>query len=204
MFLISQIFHSCRVRCLVLLTLYSSLTCLAQGENELLALPKSVPLHPAVTTFFNNDDGFIREVVIPSMERARKSKVHVKIVTSDGTSLQRCHVSAELQKHEFLFGHCNLATEKVLEIDICLVLFFTLLVQRISQNGKAMHLNRESMTSQKLIRWLSIVLPMKSVSSGIFSRDIIQNGSLPYNQMLKRHRFNWKIAGPFSIGIKMP
>ncbi|HBU38514.1 MAG TPA: hypothetical protein DEB70_12015 [Planctomycetaceae bacterium] len=112
MFLISQIFHSCRVRCLVLLTLYSSLTCLAQGENELLALPKSVPLHPAVTTFFNNDDGFIREVVIPSMERARKSKVHVKIVTSDGTSLQRCHVSAELQKHEFLFGHCNLATEK--------------------------------------------------------------------------------------------
>ena len=81
-------------------------------ENELLALPKSGPLHPAVTAFFNNDDGFIREVVIPSMERSRKSKVHLKIVASDGTPLQRCHVSAELQKHEFLFGHCNLATEK--------------------------------------------------------------------------------------------
>ncbi|MGI9453728.1 MAG: endo-1,4-beta-xylanase [Pirellulales bacterium] len=77
-----------------------------------MALPKSGPLHPAVTAFFNNDDGFIREVVIPSMERARESKVHVKIVASDGTRLQRCHVSAELQKHEFLFGHCNLATEK--------------------------------------------------------------------------------------------
>ena len=101
----SQMFYSCRVRCFVLLALYSSLTCLAQGGNELLALPKSGPLHPAVTAFFNNDDGFIREVVIPSMERSRKSKVHVKIVASDGTPLQRCHVSAELQKHEFLFGH---------------------------------------------------------------------------------------------------
>ncbi|MCK4685234.1 MAG: endo-1,4-beta-xylanase [Pirellulales bacterium] len=77
-----------------------------------MALPKSGPLHPAVTAFFNNDDGFIHEVVIPSMERTRKSKVYVKIVASDGTLLQRCRVSAELQKHEFLFGHCNLATEK--------------------------------------------------------------------------------------------
>ena len=105
-------FYSCRVRCFILLTLYLSLTCLAQGENELLALPESGPLHPAVTAFFNTDDGFIREVVIPSMERTRKSEVHVKIVASDGTPLQRGHVSAELQKHEFLFGHCNLATEK--------------------------------------------------------------------------------------------
>ena len=38
--------------------------------------------------------------------------MHVKIVASDGTPIQRCRVSAELQKHEFLFGHCNLATEK--------------------------------------------------------------------------------------------
>ncbi|MDA7976892.1 MAG: endo-1,4-beta-xylanase, partial [Pirellulales bacterium] len=108
----SQIFYSCRVRCFVLFALYSSLPCLAQDGNELLALPKSGPLHPAVTAFFNNDDGFIHEVVIPSMERTRKSKVHVKIVASDGTPIQRCRVSAELQKHEFLFGHCNLATEK--------------------------------------------------------------------------------------------
>ena len=109
----SQMFYSCRVRCFVLFALYSSLPCLAQVENELLALPKSGPLHPAVTAFFNNDDGFIHEVVIPSMERTRKRKVHVKIVASDGTPIQRCRVSAELQKHEFLFGHCNLATEKI-------------------------------------------------------------------------------------------
>ena len=104
--------YSCSVRCFVLLTLYLSLTCSVHGETELLAFPESGPLHPAVTAFFNNDDGFIREVVIPSMERERKCKVHVKIVATDGTPLQRCHVSAELQKHEFLFGHCNLATEK--------------------------------------------------------------------------------------------
>ena len=104
--------YSCSVRCFVLLTLYLSLTCSVRGGNELLAFPESGPLHPAVTAFFNNDDGFIREVVIPSMERERKCKVHVKIVATDGTPLQRCHVSAELQKHEFLFGHCNLATEK--------------------------------------------------------------------------------------------
>jgi len=105
-------FYSCRVRCFILLTLCLSLACLAHGESELLALPESGPLHPAVTAFFNTDDGFVREVVIPSMERTRKSAVHVKIVASDGTPLQRGHVSAELQKHEFLFGHCNLATEK--------------------------------------------------------------------------------------------
>ena len=109
----SQMFYSCRVRCFVLFALYSSLPCLAQDGNELLALPKSGPLHPAVTAFFNNDDGFIHEVVIPSMERTRKSKVYVKIVASDGTPIQRCRVSAELQKHKFLFGHCNLATEKI-------------------------------------------------------------------------------------------
>jgi len=108
----SQMFYSCRVRCFILLTLCLSLACLAHGESELLALPESGPLHPAVTAFFNTDDGFVREVVIPSMERTRKSAVHVKIVASDGTPLQRGHVSAELQKHEFLFGHCNLATEK--------------------------------------------------------------------------------------------
>ena len=108
----SQMFYSCRVRCFILLTLCLSLACLAHGESELLALPESGPLHPAVTAFFNTDDGFVREVVIPSMERTRKSEVHVKIVASDGTPLQRGHVSAELQKHEFLFGHCNLATEK--------------------------------------------------------------------------------------------
>lgn len=105
-------FYSCRVRCFILLTLCLSLACLAHGESELSALPESDPLHPAVTAFFNTDDGFVREVVIPSMERTRKSEVHVKIVVSDGTPLQRGHVSAELQKHEFLFGHCNLATEK--------------------------------------------------------------------------------------------
>ncbi len=99
-------------RCVILFALFSFLSWPARGENRLLALQKDVPLHPAVTAFFSNDDEFISEVVIPSMERERKDEIHLKIVSSDGTPLQTCQVSAELQKLEFLFGHCNLATEK--------------------------------------------------------------------------------------------
>lgn len=112
MFQMIQGFYSCSARCFVVLALYSLLACPARGENRLLALEEGVPLHPAVTAFFNNPDGFVREVVIPCMERERKDEIHLKIVSSDGTPLQRCQVSAELQKHKFLFGHCNLVTEK--------------------------------------------------------------------------------------------
>ena len=111
-FQMSQSCYSCRVRFCILLTLCSAVVCPTRGENQLLPWQESAVLHPAVTAFFNNDDSFVRDVVIPSMESERKSKVHVRIVSSDGTPLRGCQVSAELHRHEFLFGHCNLATEK--------------------------------------------------------------------------------------------
>ena len=69
MFRTSRCFYVFGVRCVILFALFPLLSWPAWGENRLLALQKDVPLHPAVTAFFSNDDEFISEVVIPSMER---------------------------------------------------------------------------------------------------------------------------------------
>ncbi len=107
-----QCFYPVGGRCSVLVVLFLSLGTSVRAQNKLVSVNKSLQLHPAVSAFFSSDDGFVHEFVIPSMERERKDDIHLTILSADSTPLQRWQVSAELQKHEFLFGHCNLATEK--------------------------------------------------------------------------------------------
>ncbi len=132
MFQMIQSFHLYSARCFILLALYSLLACPARGGNRLLALEEGVPLHPAVTAFFNNPDGFVREVVIPCMERERKGEIHLKIVSSDGTPLQRCQVSAELQRHKNFFWSLQFSNRKKPQKSISAEQSFSLYMPRES------------------------------------------------------------------------
>jgi GH35 family endo-1,4-beta-xylanase len=73
---------------------------------------RAVTCHPAVTAFFESEEPFVREVVLPNIETNRKRNAVLQIVTTDGKPLAGATVSAELNRHEFLFGHCDLATER--------------------------------------------------------------------------------------------
>ena len=64
MFRMSRSVYVFGARCVILFALFPLLSWPARGENRLLALQEDVPLHPAVTAFFSNDDEFISEVVI--------------------------------------------------------------------------------------------------------------------------------------------
>jgi len=83
----------------------------ARGD-ELNAPTGAVDYHPAVTAFFESKDPFVREVVLPNIEANRKSDAELEIVTADGQPLAGAQMSVELTRHEFLFGHCDLATER--------------------------------------------------------------------------------------------
>ena len=80
--------------------------------DELNASGGAVQYHPAVTAFFESKDPFVREIVLPNIEANRKCNADLQVVNADGQPLPRAHVSAELNRHEFLFGHCDLATER--------------------------------------------------------------------------------------------
>lgn len=82
----------------------------ARGD-ELNAPTQSVDCHPAVTAFFESKDPFVQEVVLPNIEANRKSDGKLQIVSADGQPLAGAEISVELTKHDFLFGHCDLATE---------------------------------------------------------------------------------------------
>jgi len=83
-----------------------------EARGDALNAPTgAVDYHPAVTAFFESKDPFVREVVLPNIEANRKSDAKLQIVTADGQPLAGAEVSVELTRHEFLFGHCDLATE---------------------------------------------------------------------------------------------
>ena len=65
-----------------------------------------------MTAFFESEDPFVREVVLPNIEANRKCDAVLQIVTADGKPLAGAKISAKLKRHEFLFGHCDLATER--------------------------------------------------------------------------------------------
>jgi hypothetical protein len=83
----------------------------ARGETS-AAIGQSAAVHPAVTAFFESNDPFVEKVVIPNIEANRKSNVVLKVLDVDGGPLAGAAISAALKRHEFLFGHCDLATER--------------------------------------------------------------------------------------------
>jgi GH35 family endo-1,4-beta-xylanase len=76
---------------------------------------KNTVVHPAVAAFFDSKDPFVKDVVIPNIEANRKCDAVVTVVDSEGKPVAGVEVSAALERHEFLFGHCDLATEKDLK-----------------------------------------------------------------------------------------
>ena len=76
-----------------------------RAENRLSEVPSDVSLHPAVSAFFHSNDSFIQDVIIPSMERERKHDIHIRVVSEHGVAFKKCQLFAELQSHEFHFGH---------------------------------------------------------------------------------------------------
>lgn len=97
--------------CLVILA--SSLTSSADSRGETSAAsPSKTACHPAVTAFFESRDPFVQEVVLPNIEINRKADAVLTVVDSEGLPLAGATISAVLQRHEFLFGHCDLATER--------------------------------------------------------------------------------------------
>jgi len=80
--------------------------------NRLAPANRTVDFHPAVKAFFESKDPYVKDVVIPNIDANRKSDVNLQFVSADGKPLAECNVSAELKRHKFHFGHCDLTTEK--------------------------------------------------------------------------------------------
>ncbi len=75
------------------------------------AAAQSRGYHPAVTAFFESKDPFVQKVVLPNIETNRKGDAVLQVIDKEGNPLAGAAISVSLKRHEFLFGHCDLATE---------------------------------------------------------------------------------------------
>lgn len=64
------------------------------------------PLHPAVEAFQASADPFVRDAVLPAIERHRKANGVVEVVDEQGTPVRGVRVVGRLVRHRFLFGAC--------------------------------------------------------------------------------------------------
>ena len=95
-----------------LIILFSPLICSTASRGETPDAGAQGPaFHPAVTAFFEGKDPFVQEVVLPNIEANRKCDVVLTVVDAEGKPIAGATISAALKRHEFLFGHCDLATE---------------------------------------------------------------------------------------------
>jgi hypothetical protein len=62
------------------------------------------PLHPAVEAFFRSQDPFIKETVLPNLEKNRQSEVTLVLRDPAGVPVSDAQVSVELVRHQFHFG----------------------------------------------------------------------------------------------------
>ncbi len=60
--------------------------------------------NPFVEAFFNSDDAFIKETILPNIERHRKADARLRFLSSKGEPLKARQVSVELHRHRFHFG----------------------------------------------------------------------------------------------------
>lgn len=64
------------------------------------------PVHPAVAAFVAGDDPFVRDTVLPNIERQRRADAVVTVVDDAGRPLPGARVRGRLIRHRFLFGAC--------------------------------------------------------------------------------------------------
>ena len=64
------------------------------------------PYHKAVESFFNSNDSFVKETVIPNIEKNRKSDFTLRFVDGKGKVLSNLKIIGGLKRHQFLFGAC--------------------------------------------------------------------------------------------------
>ncbi len=86
-----------------------SVIALLAGLSALLAtavLQAEIGYHPAVEAFFNSQDPFVKETVIPNIEKNRKSDFTLRFADGKGKILSNLKVSGRLERHQFLFGAC--------------------------------------------------------------------------------------------------
>lgn len=62
--------------------------------------------YDAVEAFFQSPDPFVRETVLPNIEKHRKSDCVLEFVDAAGAALPDLRVTGGLRRHEFLFGAC--------------------------------------------------------------------------------------------------
>lgn len=62
------------------------------------------PMRDVVDAFFSSDDPFVRDTVLPNIEKYRKSDAVILLQGPDGRPLADTKVSVELLRHEFHFG----------------------------------------------------------------------------------------------------
>lgn len=64
------------------------------------------PPNPTVESFFASSDPFVRETVLPNIERHRKADAAVIVVDEAGRPLVGARITGRLVRHRFLFGAC--------------------------------------------------------------------------------------------------
>ncbi|MHB8898407.1 MAG: endo-1,4-beta-xylanase [Thermoguttaceae bacterium] len=62
--------------------------------------------HAAVEAFFNSPDPFVRQTVLPNIEKNRKSDCTLELVDAQGAPAAKVKITGRLKEHRFLFGAC--------------------------------------------------------------------------------------------------
>jgi Glycosyl hydrolase family 10 len=62
--------------------------------------------HAAVEAFFGSQDPFVRQTVLPNIEKHRQSDCTLQFVDGTGAAIPNLRVTGQLKRHQFLFGAC--------------------------------------------------------------------------------------------------
>lgn len=69
----------------------------------------------AVESFFASQDPFVRQTVLPNIEKHRQSDCTLAFVDDKGAAVLNVHVTGQLKRHQFLFGACPPETKADLD-----------------------------------------------------------------------------------------
>ncbi len=88
----------------------------------------------AVEAVFKSKDPFIQQVVIPNIEKNRKSDFHLRFTDERGNALGNLKITGHLRRHKFLFGACPPETPETLD-PRCVAAWSSLFNYGVAQNA---------------------------------------------------------------------
>jgi endo-1,4-beta-xylanase len=110
------------IKALPLVLLAAAVSCSRTDYNE------------AVEAVFHSKDPFIQQVVIPNIEKNRKSDYTLRFTDERGNPLAGLRIKGALRRHKFLFGACPPETPQALD-PRCVAAWSSLFNYGVAQNA---------------------------------------------------------------------